>query len=455
MFYFSFAMLNPAALLLATLPLACGLAPVLLAQAGGAAAPDFASRFAAKSVLFATDPAARNAALAAAPERLVQKLQLLLPADGLDGMVSSLGSASRATGAAAETLLASASMGFNDVAASVSATGATAETLLASASMGINDVAASVSAAGAAAETLLASAAMGIKDIEASVSATGAAAETLLASASMEIKDIAASACATGAAAETMLASASVVIKDVAASATSLAQSEAGPAWAVTIAVILLAIFREDGVRQGAEAVEAGAEAVRLAVEMERTRGAKELSEALSVAEAELARAAPFEQAARAALASARADLDNVFEFEAPARPRSSRQAASAEKRKIEYEAGAATRVTALRALTTAAGAAQATLRTIDATIDAVRLPLAGALPTTGTVPPGDIAFSTLPPAGIAPPAVWAAPLCASLDLERRLTVLAARREEALAQLKGLSALERDIRRGEVIYIYI
>lgn len=60
-------------------------------------APGFASRFAAKSALFLTDPAARNAAISVAPERLVRKVQVLLnPSETLDMVADGLAATSTA-----------------------------------------------------------------------------------------------------------------------------------------------------------------------------------------------------------------------------------------------------------------------------------------------------------------------------------------------------------------------
>jgi hypothetical protein len=60
-------------------------------------APGFASRFAAKSALFLTDPAARNAAISVAPERLVKKVQVFLnPSEPLEVVADGLAATSAA-----------------------------------------------------------------------------------------------------------------------------------------------------------------------------------------------------------------------------------------------------------------------------------------------------------------------------------------------------------------------
>lgn len=69
-------------------------------------APGFASQFAAKSALFLTDPAARNAAISVAPERLVRKVQVLLnPSETLDMVADGL-AATSTTGQDAVTVAA-------------------------------------------------------------------------------------------------------------------------------------------------------------------------------------------------------------------------------------------------------------------------------------------------------------------------------------------------------------
>jgi hypothetical protein len=60
-------------------------------------APGFGSRFAAKSALFLTDSAARNAAISVAPERLVRKVQVWLnPSESLDQLADGLAATSAA-----------------------------------------------------------------------------------------------------------------------------------------------------------------------------------------------------------------------------------------------------------------------------------------------------------------------------------------------------------------------